>query len=120
MDLAIAQARVANRADVEAQLWAFKGADILAAAKRFEAGDAALRQALAIRERLEPEGLAVADSLNALNWVTEPRGAPYEAAQTRALRIAERLAPGSALEANSLGRSVSSPRGAVMGRRVTG
>jgi CHAT domain-containing protein/Tfp pilus assembly protein PilF len=102
MDLAVARARAAGRPDVEAQLWEFKGGDILAAAKRFQEGEPALRQALAIREREDPDSLAVAQSLNALNWVTEPRGAAYEAAQSRALRIAQRLAPGSALEANSL------------------
>jgi CHAT domain-containing protein/tetratricopeptide (TPR) repeat protein len=100
IDQAIAQARAAGRADVEAQLWGFKGGEILAAAKRFREGDPALRQALAIREREDPDGLSVAQSLNSLNWVSEPRGSAYEADQSRALRIAQKLAPGSALEAN--------------------
>ena len=102
MDLAIAQARLANRPDVEAQLWGLKGEGILAAAKKFKEGEAALRQALAIRERLAPDSLEVAHSLSALNSVTEPRGAVYEAEQSRVLRIAQRHGPGSALEADTL------------------
>ena len=100
-DLAIAQARAANRADVESQLWGFQG-EALAAARRFAEGEAALRRAIAIREQSSPDSLAVAYCLEDLIKVTEQRGAAYEAAQTRALRIRETLAPGSAVEAGSL------------------
>ena len=101
VDLAIAQARAANRADVESQLWGFQG-EALAAARRFAEGEAALRRAIAIREQSSPDSLAVAYCLEDLIKVTEQRGAAYEAAQTRALRIRETLAPGSAVEAESL------------------
>jgi len=100
-DLGIAQARAAGRADVESQLWGYKG-EVLAAARQFAEGEAALRRALAIREERSPDGLAVAHCLEALDNVTEARGAAYEAAQARALRIRQKLAPGSAVEAASL------------------
>ena len=97
-DLGIAQAQAADRTDVESQLWGYKG-KALADANRFAEGEAALRQALAIRERAGVDSLAVAYCLDQL---VLDAGMADEAAQTRALRIWKRLAPGSAAEAASL------------------
>jgi CHAT domain-containing protein len=102
IDLALSQARASRRTDVLAQLLWDK-AQIYANVRRYADGERVLRDALALLEKEQPDGLAVANALLMMNLVTEPRGALYEAQQTRALRILQREAPGSAAEADCLG-----------------
>jgi CHAT domain-containing protein/Tfp pilus assembly protein PilF len=99
--LAIEQARLARRVDVQSQLWASQG-KALANARRYGEAKTALQKALSLREQERPDSLAVANCLEDLIQVSEPRGAAYEAAQTRALRIREKVAPGSSVHAESL------------------
>jgi CHAT domain-containing protein/Flp pilus assembly protein TadD len=99
LDRALAETRKAARPDIEAQLWSSSVDVALAAHRNAEARQAA-RQALEIRERIAPESLAVAHSLNLLPTDTEDP--EFEARQRRTLGITEKLAPGSALEASSL------------------
>jgi CHAT domain-containing protein/Tfp pilus assembly protein PilF len=73
------------------------------------------RQSLAIREKLAPDGLDVAESLNNLGNVADERGdlAEAEECYRRALEIRRKLAPGSlamAASVNNLG-NVADERG---------
>ncbi len=99
---AAAEARAAGRADVEAHLLGERG-DFLWNAPRPADAQKAMRDALAIRQRLDPDSLAAAQALFDLARVTEYLDPEYEPAARRALEIRERLAPGSGVEAASLG-----------------
>ena len=95
------EAKAAGRADIEAQLRGSE-VDVLRAAGRLEQARAPARQALAARERIAPESLAVAVALYELTTVLSDEVPEYEALSRRALQIRQRLAPGSRVEADAL------------------
>jgi CHAT domain-containing protein/Tfp pilus assembly protein PilF len=101
IDQALREARPLGRSDIDAQLWGYK-VEVLRATTRHKEGQAAARQALSIRERSAPEGLAVAYCLHELASVTTEENPEYEAINQRALVIRQRLAPGSRNEASSM------------------
>jgi CHAT domain-containing protein/Flp pilus assembly protein TadD len=107
LDQALADARAAQRPDIESQLW-IQLADVLSTADRQEESAQAARHALSIRERDAPDSLAAADALCKLAfpmaWL-DPEGARLE---RRALEIRTRLAPESLATAASLNNVANS------------
>jgi CHAT domain-containing protein len=101
IERALVEARLAGRPEIEAQLKGLE-VEVLRTASRRQDAQKPAREAVAIRERIAPESLALGVALYEWTTVMADEDPEFESVSRRTLKIRERLAPGSRFEADAL------------------